>query len=155
VFAHPRTLKPMRAVAGGAASFWHTLRWNGLRPRAAGLDQPVQFRTSAPRDSADLMADSVRPPADSAELRADSTGNAGTSVAGQFTVSFAAILDETQARALAARIRVDGQSPRIASSVRSGRTLYRVVLGPYASRADADRVGRTSGQSYWIFEGVP
>ena len=101
------------------------------------------------------MADSVRPPADSAALRADSTGNAGTSVAGQFTVSFAAILDETQARALAARIRVDGQSPRIASSVRSGRTLYRVVLGPYASRADADRVGRASGQSYWIFEGVP
>ena len=155
VFAHPRTLKDMRAVTGGAASFWHTLRWNGFRPRAAGLDQPVQFRTSAPRDSADLVPDSTRGPGDSTAARPDSNGIAGTPVPGQFTVSFAAILDEAPARALAARIRVDGQTPRITSSERSGKTLYRVVLGPYPSRAEAERVGRASGQSYWIFEGVP
>jgi hypothetical protein len=155
VFAHPRTLKDMRAVTGGAASFWHTLRWNGFRPRAAGLDQPVQFRTSAPRDSADLVPDSTRGQGDSTAARPDSNGIAGTPVPGQFTVSFAAILDEAPARALAARIRVDGQAPRITSSERSGKTLYRVVLGPYPSRAEAERVGRASGQSYWIFEGVP
>ena len=79
----------------------------------------------------------------------------GTPVAGQFTVSFAAIPDEVQARSLAARIRVDGQSPRITSSERAGKTLYRVVLGPFSSRAEAERVGRASGQSHWIFEGVP
>jgi hypothetical protein len=155
VFAHPRSLKDMRTVAGGASSFWHTLRWNGFRPRAAGLDQPVQFRTSAPRDSADLFPDSVRATTDSGGARPDSAGMAGTAAPGQFTVSFAAILDEAQARSLAARIRVDGQSPRITSSERAGKTLYRVVLGPFSSRADAERVGRASGQSYWIFEGVP
>jgi hypothetical protein len=155
VFAHPRSLKDNRTVASGASSFWHTLRWNGFRPRAAGLDQPVQFRTSAPRDSADLLPDSVRASADSGGVRTDSAGMAGTPVVGQYTVSFAAILDEAQARSLAARIRVDGQSPRITSSERAGKTLYRVVLGPFSSRAEAERVGRASGQSHWIFEGVP
>lgn len=152
VFAHPRTLKDMKVIEGGANSFWYTLRWNGFRPRAAGLDQPVQFRTSAPRDSSDRVPDSLRAVAESTSVRSDS---AGTPAVGQFTVSFAAILDETQARALAARIRVDGQTPRITASEREGRTLYRVVLGPYPSRAEAERVGRASGQSYWIFEGVP
>jgi hypothetical protein len=33
--------------------------------------------------------------------------------------------------------------------------VYRVVLGPYASRAEAERIGKSSGQSYWIFEGAP
>jgi cell division protein FtsN len=50
---------------------------------------------------------------------------------------------------------VDGQQPRITTSERAGKTLYRVVLGPYPSRAEAERVGRASGQSYWIFEGAP
>ncbi|GAB1341815.1 SPOR domain-containing protein [Gemmatimonas sp.] len=152
VFAHPRTLQDMKVIEGGANSFWYTLRWNGFRPRAAGLDQPVQFRTSAPRDSSDLVPDSLRAAAESTSVRSDT---AGTPVVGQFTVSFAAILDEAQARALAARIRVDGQTPRITASERDGKTLYRVVLGPYPSRAEAERVARASGQSYWIFEGVP
>lgn len=151
VLAHPTTLADMRTVVGGAKDFWHTVRWNGFRPRAAGLDQPVQFRTSAPRDSSDLAP------------RGDSVGAAGgvatadsaSTVTGQFTVSFAAVLEEKQARSVAARIRVDGQVPRITSSERAGKTLYRVVLGPYSTRAEAERVGRASGQSYWIFEGAP
>lgn len=143
VFAHPATLADMRVVENGADQFWHTVRWNGFRPRAAGLDQPVQFRTSAPRDSADLAEDTSR---------ATSTD---TTVAASFTVSFAAVLDEAQAKAVAARIRVDGQSPRITATDRAGKVVFRVVLGPYATRAEAERVGRASGQSYWIFEGAP
>ncbi|MDQ8159409.1 MAG: SPOR domain-containing protein [Gemmatimonadota bacterium] len=153
VLAHPVSLADMRTVVGGAAQFWYTMRWNGFRPRAAGLDQPVQFRTSAPRDSVDY-ADSAAargPQVDTARatLRTDSAS------ATAFTVSFAAVLDERQARQVAARIRVDGESPRITTSDRAGKTLYRVVLGPYTTRADADRVGKASGQSYWIFEGAP
>jgi cell division protein FtsN len=30
--------------------------------------------------------------------------------------------------------------------------LYRVVLGPYATREEADRVGRDSKRQYWIYE---
>jgi len=75
--------------------------------------------------------------------------------ASQFTVSFAAILDEKQARALAGRIRVDGQSPRVTTSERDGKLLYRVIMGPYPTRAEAERIGKASGQSYWVFEGAP
>jgi cell division septation protein DedD len=150
----------MQTVQDGASSWWHTLRWNGFRPRAAGLDQPVQFRTSAPRDPSDLPP----PTGDSSGIAGaagDSTiggGGAGSEAparASQFTVSFAAILDEKQARALAGRIRVDGQSPRVTTSERDGKLLYRVIMGPYPTRAEAERVGKASGQSYWVFEGAP
>jgi cell division protein FtsN len=50
---------------------------------------------------------------------------------------------------------VNGESPRITTADRSGKTVYRVVLGPYPTRADAERVGKSSGQSFWIFEGAP
>lgn len=156
VLAHPSSLADMRTIPGGAKQFWYTMRWNGFRPRAAGLDQPVQFRTSAPRDSVDYAdsaaaRDGQNPRLDGAatDVRADSA--VGTA----FTVSFAAVLDEKQARQLASKIRVDGETPRITTSDRAGKSLYRVVLGPYATRADAERVGKSSGQSYWIFEGAP
>ena len=100
----------------------------------------------------------LRAAAESTAVRTDSaagTTGAGTPTSGQFTVSFAAILDEKQARSLASRIRVDGQSPRITTSERAGKTLYRVVLGPFPTRPEAERVGKASGQSYWIFEGAP
>ncbi|MBL0171288.1 MAG: SPOR domain-containing protein [Gemmatimonadaceae bacterium] len=136
------TLDDGRSIARGAQDFWHSFRWNGFRPRAAGLDQPVQFRTSAPRDSTDLV--------DTASVtKLDSAMQAS------FTVSFAAVQNEKTARDLVSRIRVDGQAPRITTSERNGTTLYRVVMGPYPTRAEADRVGRASGQSYWIFEGTP
>ena len=88
------------------------------------------------------------------DLARDSTRR-DTATTSSFTVSFAAVLDEQQARQVASRIRVDGETPRITTSDRAGTTLYRVVLGPYPTRADADRIGKASGQSYWIFEGAP
>ncbi len=157
VFAHPSSLADMRTVVGGARQFWYTLRWNGFRPRAAGLDQPVQFRTSAPRDSVDYADSAVAQDLTRDSTRRDTTATSSptSSPTSSFTVSFAAVLDEKQARQVASRIRVDGDTPRITTSDRAGRTLYRVVLGPYPTRADADRVGKASGQSYWIFEGAP
>jgi hypothetical protein len=154
VFAHPSSLADMRTVVGGARQFWYTLRWNGFRPRAAGLDQPVQFRTSAPRDSVDY-ADRAAVRDIARDSARDSTRRDTATTSLSFTVSFAAVLDEKQARQVASRIRVDGETPRVTTSDRAGKTLYRVVLGPYPTRADADRVGKASGQSYWIFEGAP
>ncbi len=148
---HPTTLAELRAISGGALDFWHAMRWNGFRPRAAGLDQPVQFRASAPRDPVEA--------ADVDAARRDTTVSDGDSLApppiAQYTVSFAAVLDEKQAKVVAGRIRVDGNAPRITTSDRAGKTLYRVVLGPFPTRAEAERVGKASGQSYWTFEGAP
>jgi cell division protein FtsN len=75
--------------------------------------------------------------------------------AGGYTVSFATLLDANRARGEATRIRVDGQMARVVSSVIGGRTLYRVVLGPYPTRAEAERVGQRAGYPYWVFSGEP
>jgi cell division septation protein DedD len=72
-----------------------------------------------------------------------------------WTVSFAALLSEERARDLAQQIRVDGQVARVVVSTTDGVRIYRVVLGPYADKAEAERVGRASRRSYWVFEGVP
>jgi cell division protein FtsN len=34
-------------------------------------------------------------------------------------------------------------------------TIYRVVIGPFSTREEAERIARTSGKSYWVYEGAP
>jgi cell division protein FtsN len=70
-------------------------------------------------------------------------------------VSFAAVLSLERAREIAATISVDGSRPRVVTGESAGTTVYRVVLGPFETREAADRVGRSSRHSYWIFEDVP
>ena len=149
---------PIR-VTGGAADFWYPFRWTGFRPRAGELDQPVDFGgpaadSTAATDSSVAASDSAAPapaplppppPRDTVVRRP----NAG------FTVSFAALLVPDKARDLASQIHVGGENARVVTAVRDGSTIYRVVLGPYASREEAERVGRESKQSYWIYEGGP
>lgn len=141
------TLKQRSRIQGGARDIWFPIQWDGFRPRAASLDQPVTF------DS--IIIDST-PPDSMAPL--DSTDSTGAPVADTvqvsgFIVSFAAFLNPDRARELANRIFVGGENARVVTSSRDGATIYRVVLGPYATREEADRAGRESGQSYWVFEG--
>ena len=141
------TLKQQSRVPGGARDIWFPIQWDGFRPRAASLDQPVTFDsiiidstppdTLAPRDSTDTTGAQV---SDTAQVSG-------------FIVSFAAFLNAERARELANRIYVGGENARVITSSRDGATIYRVVLGPYATREEADRAGRESGQSYWVFEG--
>jgi cell division protein FtsN len=72
-------------------------------------------------------------------------------------VSFAAYLSEASARTRAASISVDGQKARVVAGQTPGTTttVYRVVLGPYPTRAEAERVGRESRESFWVYEGNP
>jgi hypothetical protein len=37
----------------------------------------------------------------------------------------------------------------------NGTTIYRVILGPYPTKVDAERVGRESRESFWVYEGNP
>jgi len=37
----------------------------------------------------------------------------------------------------------------------AGSPIYRVVMGPYLTRGEADRIGRASKREYWIYEGSP
>ena len=69
-----------------------------------------------------------------------------------FFVSLASHTTEAQARADAARVVVDGLPAHVATSTVGGRTLYRVVLGPYSSRAAAERAGSLAARPFWIYE---
>ncbi|HVZ78190.1 MAG TPA: SPOR domain-containing protein [Gemmatimonadaceae bacterium] len=160
VFVDGETRAPRMRVAGGARDFWYAFLWDGFRPRAAALDEPVEFNLgsadSARTDSDAVAADSAarsaaaRAPAASAR---DTTSHAARTTG--FFVSFAALLSEARARDLAAQIRVDGATAHVITSVRGGTSVYRVVLGPYPTRDAADRAGRDSRQTYWIYEDVP
>ncbi len=72
-----------------------------------------------------------------------------------FTVSFATLLNDSKARAMADSIQVSGAHARVVPSQRAGTMIYRVILGPYPSRAAAEQVGRDSRRSYWVFPGQP
>jgi cell division septation protein DedD len=154
------TLRPTARVTGGASDFWYPFRWTGFRPRAEGLDSPVDFG-GPPPDSAAAPADSAAPKSDSAApppAPAPAPPPRDTAVrrpATVYTVSFAALLVADKARELAASIRVGSENARVVTAVRDGSTIYRVVLGPYPTREEAERIGRESKQSYWIYEGGP
>ncbi len=156
----------VRVMPGAAKDFWYAMRWNGFRPRAQGLDQPVRFRESggsvASRAAAAGTLDSlVRDSLSRAEAGAAPGGDSATAappareLRGGFTVQLAAVLTEELAREATVGVSVDGRTPRIVSAVRNGQTLYRVVLGPYDSRDAAEKAGKASGRTYWVFEGAP
>ena len=139
------TLRQRFRVRGGGQDFWYPFIWDGFRPRSASLDEPVRFDTS----KIGIAADST--------FTGDTTTRAGTDTAETrgFIVSFAAFLTEDRASELAARIKVGGEAARVVPAARGGSTIYRVVLGPYLTRDEAERAGRESGHAYWVFEGLP
>jgi DNA-binding beta-propeller fold protein YncE len=148
VFITPEQQKQVSRVQGGAAEMWFSFWWTGFRPRAASLDQPVIFdsATTVVTDSSGVIpVDSVTttpPPADSLPKPAG------------FTVSFFTLLSQQRAQTEAANIRVDDQLAHVETVVRNGVPMYRVVLGPYATCAEAQRAARVAGKTgAWIPEG--
>lgn len=166
----PLNGKTRHRYVDGAQDLWALIRWNGFRPRAKGLDAPVNFDTDSTDSTSVSAGDSVsgppRPggvlaplaqpapePAPRAAPTAADTRTPGA--ASRWTLSFAAILDEERARTLAATIKVDGKPVHVVSSVRDGATIWRIVYGPFASREDAERAGRRTGLPYWVYEETP
>ena len=163
LFVDPRTNKTSRAVNGGGFDLWFFVRWNGFRPRARGIDEPVSFayeRSVAPVVAIDSATGLPRVPVDSTRPPAiiqppPAVAEPITPRPRGWTVSFAAVLSLERAREIAATISVDGSRPRVVTGETAGTTVYRVVLGPYDSREAAERIGRSSKHSYWIYEAVP
>lgn len=140
------TLKAKSRIRGGASDFWYPFMWDGFRPRSAALDVPVRF-DSIRVDSA--VADSTTTAGDTNAIAADTATSSG------YIVSFAAFLTEDRANELAKTIKVGGESARVVSSMRDGSAIYRVVLGPFLTKDEAEAAGRASGHSYWVYEGTP
>jgi len=168
----------LRTVANGAKDFWIAIQWNGFRPRAPGLDQPVTFPGGGAADSTDTIAElilkserdstnrSSRPNV-AAPLPSTVTDTAHGAIATRvppspqsggsagYVVQFASVLNPSSARSTADRISANGLKPRVVPSVEAGTTVYHVVLGPFPTRAAADAAGRAAHQQYWIYQGAP
>ncbi len=151
---------------GGASDLWLQIRWNGFRPRAAGLDRPVEFEEyaadSAAADSALAAMMAARygnvtsqPLEPIPESRPEPIPQPKAGGRETWTVSFATLLAEDRAKDLADRIRVDGRQARVIAGSRDGIPIWRVVLGPFDSRDAAERAGMASRLPYWVFEGAP
>ena len=72
-----------------------------------------------------------------------------------WTLSFAALLDETRAKALALTIRVDNKPVHVVKGTRDGVAIWRVVYGPFTTRDEAERAGRKTGLPFWVYEDAP
>lgn len=154
---------------GGAADHWMLVRWNGFRPRAAGLDRPVEFeeyaQDSLQADSAltamiygrygDLSGIGRSAPLEPRAETPPAQRPSGTDVRGVWTVSFATLMTEARAAEMANEIVVNGRRARVVPGLRDGVQVYRVLLGPFDTRQEAERAGMASGVSYWVFEGAP
>jgi hypothetical protein len=152
VLLDTESLETKRRVEGGARDFWAIIAWNGFRPRPPGLDEPVVFARADSGDTAS-MGDSM--PGDST---ADHDAPAPVVEPQQrpqprgYLVSFASFPSESRAREVAEEISVNGVRPRVVAAPLGVATVYRVILGPYSSRAEAERIGRESGRTFWVFE---
>jgi cell division septation protein DedD len=145
-----RTADSTRGAPGRA----DTLRRAALRTdsvRRAALARADTVRRTTARDSGGrgraARSDS------SARTRAAPEPPATVGSRGTFLVQFAALKAEAPARELAGAIRANGERARVVSTLSNGITLYRVILGPFPSRADAERAGQAAGRDYWVFEG--
>ena len=162
-------VRPPRTITGGAADLWYFFLWNGFRPQARTGEEPIEFATSsvdaagaavvaAPQPAADARGGVQPPGTDASPAGAPPPNPATRTAVGStrgFTVSFAAMLGSERASQMARDIRVGSEQARVLLSKRDTTTIYRVVLGPYATRAEAERVGRETRRDYWIFEGAP
>lgn len=159
-FTMPGQAKPRIIVRDGGSETWHFVFWNGFRPRAPGLDQPVVFPVDTVAFESPVREAAPAPPPPRVDTVASRPAAAPVdstrlAPAPQWTVQVAAVLSEERAREIARSTRVEGTSARVVVSAADGARIFRVVLGPFASKVEADRIGRLSGRNYWVFEGVP
>ncbi|MCU0633996.1 MAG: SPOR domain-containing protein, partial [Gemmatimonadaceae bacterium] len=165
VFVSLESLAEAGRVARGGADYWFPMRWNGFRPRAAGLDQPVRFRAGTMRsdsmaDSAVMLgvpSDSASPPPDTASgtLAVPAARITESRPASRFYVVLGSATSAAEARDSAARVSVAGARGRVLSARSAGGPVHLIVLGPYGSRAAADDVRRVIGPRAWVTEERP
>ena len=71
-------------------------------------------------------------------------------------MQFAAVRSSDAAREVAGGIGSSGSTKaRVIATERAGVTIYRVVMGPFPTRDQAEKAARATGKPYWIYEGAP
>jgi cell division septation protein DedD len=170
VFVGGAGLEVDTTIAGGASDFWFFFSWDGFRPRLAAREEepPVEpLPDVEPEDTVPenpfagqlATTDTTAPPPD--DSLTDTAAAPPPPLAVDFTLQFGALRDESAARELAREIREGRATPRVMATVRVVATtvgdseVFRVIAGPFRSRADAESAGQQTGKPYWVYEGAP
>ncbi len=92
-----------------------------------------------------------------AKVEVKSTGNVsliksklGDAVGGQFAIVVASMKSIESAKKMAEEFKGKGISPEIVSSPVKGQTYYRVLLGRYNKRSEAESSQKSLGGDFWI-----
>ena len=128
----------VRATQGDSAAA-------GRRNRTDSIRRAVRPADSAPKLQARVDSQPRRP---AAPEPPSALGDHGT-----FVVQFAALKAQSAAEQLAASIKANGEKAHVVTTTTNGIALYRVILGPFRSRTDAERAGQAARRDYWVFEG--
>jgi hypothetical protein len=162
VFVSLDMLTEQARVAGGGSDYWFPMRWNGFRPRAAGLDQPVRFRAGTMRDpeadSAVILGvpdSAASTPPDTVEARPASPSVASRPATSRFYVVLGSVGSTAEARDSASRVGVAGMRGRVLSTPSASGPVHLVVVGPFGARSEADQVRREVGSRAWVTEERP
>ena len=119
----PRTDEPKPAAPGCTTS--PSLRARTSRRRRA---EPPRQRVPAAAAAAEAGG----------RARRARAGRARTDAKGDWVVQLGSFGEEENAKRLAQRVNTYGYKPDVSSHRSSGRAMYRVRVGPYATRAQAD-----------------
>jgi DedD protein len=107
-------------------------------PKPATASKPAADHSTAPR----VATATAPPPASKPVPKPAAQAPAATAQAapahGDWAVQLGSFGAEDNAKKLAQKVNVYGYKPEVASSRTSGKALYRVRVGPYKSRAEAD-----------------
>lgn len=136
------TARPVADSSRRRAAADSTRRDSSVAPKGDSIRRPVSRIDTLPRP-----IPVVAPPVPAPEPPS-SLGDHGS-----FVVQFAALKAERPALQLAASIKANGEKAHVVTTTTNGIALYRVILGPFRSRSDAERAGQAAGRDYWVFEG--
>ena len=128
----PDSLTETGRVKGGASDFWMLTAW---RPRGS-------YR------GAFADADAGAAPADQA-VAADTAGPEGP-----MYVQVSTSQNEAWSTEMAQQLSRAGLGARVLQP-KNPDDGYRVVLGPYPTRAQAEAIGRKLGRPFWIYQPTP
>ena len=131
----PDSLVATGRVKGAGADFWTLTAW---RPRAAYGSASAEAQPGQPAPTGATPADTALPPGAEGPLYVQVSTSQNEAWSGEMA-------QQLSRAGLAAKV-LPPKGPDDG---------YRVVLGPYPTRAQAEAIGRKLGRPFWIYQPAP
>jgi len=151
-----RTLDSLGAVPGGGGDYWFVGAWapSGAAARQIGRGpDTASGRSQAPRQPAPAVQAAAPTPTRPA-APAPTPAAAATPTARSLWVQVSASQSESASRALAAQLAAE-RHPVQVFAPRGEGDGWRVAVGPFATREEAEAAGRALGRPFFVVERSP